>query len=123
MLLQIGLWVRCSGCLEELGESLVNEVAWKRQGDFGVGQSRESGFLAPALRSFGYEHDDLAQCTHLSSCIHWVIDLLCAFQAMESQVPCSAHRHWPPSTLKTSQKASCIQPTSWAPGEEKGLEP
>lgn len=38
MVMQIGLWVRCSGYLEELGESLVGEVAWKRQGDFGVGE-------------------------------------------------------------------------------------
>lgn len=42
---QTGLWVRCSGFLEELGESLVREVTWKRQGNFGVGRSRKPGFL------------------------------------------------------------------------------
>lgn len=76
----------------------------------------------PALSSFGCEHGDFAQCTHLSSCVHWVVDLLCTFQAMESQIPCSAHGHWPASAPTTSQKASCIQPTSWAAGEEKGWE-
>lgn len=76
--------------------------------------------MQPTSRSFGNEHGDLAQCIHLSSCIHWVMELLCTFQAMESQVPCSAYRHWPASPLKSSQKASCTQPTSWAAGEEKG---
>lgn len=53
-----------------------------------------------------------------------VMNLLCTFQAMESQIPCSAHRHWPVSTLKSSQKASCIQPTSRAAlgGKEMGEE-
>lgn len=45
MEVQTGLWVRCSGSLEELGESLVGEVTGKRQGNFGVGRSRKPGFL------------------------------------------------------------------------------
>lgn len=54
MAVQIGLWVRCSVCLEELSESLAGEVAWKRQGNFGVGKNRESGFLDPVLWSSQY---------------------------------------------------------------------
>lgn len=75
-----------------------------------------------ALWSYGCEHGGLAQCIHLSSRIHWDMDLLCIFPATEPQVPCSVCRHWPVSTLSTSQKAPPTPPASWAAGEEKGWE-
>lgn len=101
----------------------VGEVQWLSGGIGwipgewgGLGKAREfwsgveqgtwfSGGMQAALRSFGYEYGDLAQCIHLSFWIHWVMELICTFQAMESQVPCSAHQHWPASPLKSSQKA------------------
>ena len=75
-----------------------------------------------ALRSYGYERGGLAQCICLSSCTHWGMDLLCTIPGPELQVPCSAPRHWPASTLSTSTKAAPTSHASWAAGEEKRRE-